>query len=277
MVTQNTSNKGGFKGLDTLGDDDFPPREPFVGKIVDWDWDSSVFQNEDGSTKEQESLVLHVEPLNTVIESTDGNLLVIYRYSKRTNSLYGLAMKALEKASKEVMGSDFTWASPDELKFPMVWAGIDRKSPMFDILGKFKDSIKRHPVWAVGAPPADWKNTIPANLPALKAAAIKKAIERKAASDAGKPAVQPSMIGEAKNTDTLIDLLGQEDAIADFLVGKSDDTLGIVRELKKVPDFEKVLRDLSLYNDLVNRKIAGQLVAQGVFSLDDDNVFVKVK
>lgn len=266
----------GFVALDQLTDDEsFPPRPPFVGRAISYSIETREFDSRKtpGTKDVQRTLLYVVEPLNAAAETEDGNYRTYgWKISTRKNSVYGIALASSSKALSEAVGSPVSISSPEDLlNVTLLWGEVDKAQLTKQIFGgraTEDQKMKYHALMPLGAAPAGWEATIPPNLAALKAAGMQKGRERAANKKAGQAAAPSgtSVQAQAITSPATTDLKGQDDAIIEFLEGKTPNNFYVA--LRESGDFRTTLQELGIEGLLLNNQAQVALINANKLTID---------
>lgn len=250
--------------------DGFPPREPFIGRVVDMEVSGHTF--DDGTYSE--TLWFNIEPLDRAVETTDGLLRLRWRLPKDVSKGSGITrskpyndfVTALDQAMAavglptytmdQVIGKVFIWGEKDKAEY-----NANQKDTRYH--------VKNHNPMPFGIPEQGWEQKIDrAALAQEKAEKMAVARQKQADSEAGQPRqIHAQTIGSNGNgtghvngliSDT-IDLGGVEKELAAWHEGRTLD--GIIKQYVEDTAFLDRLKALGLHQAAMQGKLYKTLIA----------------
>lgn len=266
----------------------FPPRPASVGKIIGLTSEDRIFDD-----KPSTYITIWIDPLAPFagyflrnMPNDDGTPSGTYAYplrnkvSQTKNSLWGIFATALDAAVSEVIGQPIKLDSTnigDIVGLVVKFGEVDRASDLFKPMGKMQANIggekKRHPVFVLGAPDANWAATVPVDFAATKAEMVANARKSDEEYAAGQGSIQPTQISVAPvaaNVTDMNDVDQWVEVISGACAGLTD--VGMTMAMAKNLDL-KALLPTETYNKCVRGQAAKYLFAKNVLTKDASGTY----
>ena len=260
---------------------EFPPSDPFVGRIVgNPRIDQREVTNDQGIKELRETVVILVDPVCIAVTSQDGYRRAAWPIPKkdaRRQSIYKSAALALSQVMEKAGHAPGTWSWDTHLAGKVfIWHDIPKKD--LDLSPWAKERAKGTALIPIDVAPADYKQYIPPDIMQLKADGINKWKAKQVDAEAGKqvvaiPVSSVSPNGASTQLAGTVDLQEKADLIVAYLDGKArpKGTVDTYRFFQAAePWFKQAMQEAGLLDKLMKGELVGQLLASGKLTIEDD-------